>query len=83
MLPMPHGGEGSSSRKQEQSKEHVMMVGSWLCRVSPELHINGQRVSDSVHEDKGKAAATGQEDEKDPKRAHVVFSQGREVVGLG
>jgi hypothetical protein len=31
----------------------------------------------------GKPAATGQEDEKDPKRAHVVLSQGCEVVGLG
>jgi hypothetical protein len=28
-------------------------------------------------------AVTGQEDEKDPKRAHVVLSQGREVVGPG
>jgi hypothetical protein len=27
--------------------------------------------------------ATGQEDEKDPKRACVVLSQGREVVGPG
>jgi hypothetical protein len=27
--------------------------------------------------------ATGQEDEKDPKRAHVVLSQGHEVVGPG
>jgi hypothetical protein len=27
--------------------------------------------------------AMGQEDEKDPKRAHVVLSQGREVVGPG
>jgi hypothetical protein len=30
-----------------------------------------------------RAAATGQEDEKDPKRACVVLSQGREVVGPG
>jgi hypothetical protein len=28
-------------------------------------------------------AAMGHEDEKDPKRAHVVLSQGREVVGPG
>jgi hypothetical protein len=34
-------------------------VGSWLCRVSSEVHINGQRVSDPVREDKGKAAAMG------------------------
>jgi hypothetical protein len=59
------------------------MVGSWLCRVSSEVHINGRRVSDPVREDKGKAAATGQEDEKDLKRAHVVLSLGHEVVGLG
>jgi hypothetical protein len=36
-----HGGEGSSSWKQEQIKEHVVMVGSWPCRVSSEVHING------------------------------------------
>jgi hypothetical protein len=45
------------------------MVGSWSCRVSSEIHI--------------KAAATGQEDEKDPKRARVVLSQSHEVVGSG
>jgi hypothetical protein len=38
---MLHGGEGPSSRKQEQTKEHVVMVGSWPCRVSSEIHING------------------------------------------
>jgi hypothetical protein len=36
-----HGGEGPSSRKQEQTEEHVMMVGLWPCRVSSEIHING------------------------------------------
>jgi hypothetical protein len=30
-----------SSRRLEQTKEHVMMVGSWPCRVSSEIHING------------------------------------------
>jgi hypothetical protein len=60
-----------------------MMVGSWPCRVSSEVHINGRRVSDPIREDKGKAVATGQEDEKDPTRARVMLSQGREVVGPG
>jgi hypothetical protein len=59
------------------------MVGSWLCRVSSKIHINGRHISYRVHEDKGKAAATEQKDEKDPKRACVVLSQGREVVGTG
>jgi hypothetical protein len=36
-----HGGEGPSSRKKELTEEHVMMVGSWPCRVSFEIHING------------------------------------------
>jgi hypothetical protein len=53
-----HGGEGSSSWKQEQTEEHVVMVGSWPCIVSSKVHINGHRVSDPVREDKGKAAAT-------------------------
>jgi hypothetical protein len=80
---MLHGGEGPSSRKQEQTKEHVMMVESWPCRVSSEIHINGLHVSYPVREDKGKAVATGQEDKKDPKRARVVASQGHEVVRPG
>jgi hypothetical protein len=36
-----HYGEGSSSWKQEHTEEHVVMVGSWLCRVLSEVHING------------------------------------------
>jgi hypothetical protein len=51
--------------------------------VSSEVHINGRCVSDPVREDKGRAAAMGQEDEKDLKRACIVLSQGRELVGLG
>jgi hypothetical protein len=35
-----------------------MMVGSWPCKVSSEIHINGRRVSEPVHEDKGKRMAT-------------------------
>jgi hypothetical protein len=30
-----------SSRRPEQTKEHVLMVGSWPCKVSFEIHING------------------------------------------
>jgi hypothetical protein len=66
-----HGGEGTSSRKKEQTEEHVVMVGSWPCIVSSEIHIGGQRVIYPVCEDKGKAAATGQEDEKDSNRARA------------
>jgi hypothetical protein len=36
-----HYGEGSSSWKQEHTEEHVVMVGSWPCRVLSEVHING------------------------------------------
>jgi hypothetical protein len=35
-----HNGEGPSQRP-EQTKEHVMMVGSWACRVLSETHIGG------------------------------------------
>jgi hypothetical protein len=56
---------------------------SWPCKVSFEIHINGRRVSELVHEDKGKTTATELEDEKDPKRARVVLSKGRELVGPG
>jgi hypothetical protein len=78
-----HGGDGPSSCKQEQTEEHAVMVGSWLCRVSSKIHINRRCVSYLVREDKGKAAAMGQEDEKDLKRAHVVLSQGCKVLGTG
>jgi hypothetical protein len=60
-----------TSRKKEQTEEHVVMVGSWLCIVSSEIHIGGQRFIYPVREDKGKAAATGQEDEKDSNRARA------------
>jgi hypothetical protein len=36
-----HSGEGPSSSKQEQTEEHVVMVRSWPCRVSSEIHIKG------------------------------------------
>jgi hypothetical protein len=62
---------------------HDMMVGSWPCKVSSEIHINGQHVSELVREDKGKMSAMELEDEKDPKRAYAVLSKGREVVRPG
>jgi hypothetical protein len=71
------------SQRPEQTEEHVVMVGSWPCKVSSGIHINGRHVSEPVHEDKGKTMATELEDENDPKRAHVVLSKGREVVGPG
>jgi hypothetical protein len=33
--------EGGSSRRPEQSEEHIVMVGFWPCKVSFEIHING------------------------------------------
>jgi hypothetical protein len=71
------------SREQEQVKNHVVMVGSWPCIVSSEVHINGRRISDPVWEDKGKAMVPKSEDEKDPKRTSMVLSKDREVVKLG
>jgi hypothetical protein len=59
------------------------MVGSWPCKVLSEIHINGRRVSEPVHEDKGKTTATDPKDGNDLKRAHVVLSKGHEVVRLG
>jgi hypothetical protein len=29
------------SQEQEQMKKHIVMVGSWPCTVSYEVHING------------------------------------------
>jgi hypothetical protein len=72
-----------SSRRPEQAEEHIVMVGSWPCKVSSEIHINGRRVIEPVRKDKGKMMNTKPEDEKDPKRARVVLFKGREVVGPG
>jgi hypothetical protein len=72
-------GEGPSWRPK-QTKEHVMMVGSWACRVSSKIHIGGRRVSEPVHDKKGKENVAERRDEKDPKRARVVLSKGHEVV---
>jgi hypothetical protein len=59
------------------------MVDSWPCKVSSDVHINGRRISDPVLDDKGKTMAPEPDDRKDPKRARVVLSMGREVVRLG
>jgi hypothetical protein len=72
-----------SSRRPEQAKEHIVMVGSWPCKVSSKIHINGRRVSEPVREDKGKMMNSKLEDEKDPKRARVVLFKGCEVVRPG
>jgi hypothetical protein len=69
--------------EQGQVKKHVVMVGSWPCMVSSEVHINGRCVSDPVQEDKGKATVLELEDEKDLKRTCMVLSKGHKVVGSG
>jgi hypothetical protein len=60
-----------------------MMVGSWACRVSSKICIGGQRISEPVHDDKGKEKVAELGDKKDPKRAHVVMSKGCEGVRPG
>jgi hypothetical protein len=60
-----------------------MMLVSWPCKVSSEIHINGRRVSEPVRDDKGKTIAPEPEDKKGMKRACVVLSKGHEVVGPG
>jgi hypothetical protein len=77
-----HDGE-ESSRWLKQTEEHVMMAGSWSCKVSSEIHVNLRRVSESVRKDKGKVTVPKLEDEKDPKRTHMVLSKGHEVVRPG
>jgi hypothetical protein len=46
-----------SSRRPEQIKEHIVMVESWPCKVSSEIHMNGRHVSEPVREDEGKRTA--------------------------
>jgi hypothetical protein len=60
-----------------------MMVRSWPCKVSSEIHINGRRVSEPVREDMGKMTAIELKDKRDSNRAHVVLSKSHEVVGPG
>jgi hypothetical protein len=64
-------------------KKHIVMVGSWPCAVSSEVHINGRRVRKPIREDKGKATVPESEDEKDPKRTRMVLSKGPKVVRPG
>jgi hypothetical protein len=59
------------------------MVDSLPCKLSSEIHIIRRRVSEPVHEDKGKTMALELEDKRDPRRACVVLSKGREVVRPG
>jgi hypothetical protein len=61
----------------------MVMVDSWPCKVSSEIHINGRHISELVREDKGETTATELDNEKDPKRARVVLSKGHEVVRPG
>jgi hypothetical protein len=75
--------EEEPSREHEQVKKHVVMVGSWSCKMSSEVHINGRRVSGPVREDKGNVAVLESEDEKDPKRTRKVLSKGHKVVRPG
>jgi hypothetical protein len=75
--------EKESSREQEQVKKHIMMVGSWPCTVSFEVHINARCVSEPVREDKGKVTVLQSENEKEPKRARMLLSKGCEVVEPG
>jgi hypothetical protein len=72
--------EEEPSRKQEQVKKNVMMVGSWPCTGSSNVCINGRRVSELVREDKGKAMVPELEDEKDLKRTRMVLSKGCKVA---
>jgi hypothetical protein len=67
----------------EQTEEHVVMVGSWPCKVSLEIHINRRRVSEPVREDKGKTTASEPEDRKDLKRERVVLSKGHSITRAG
>jgi hypothetical protein len=60
-----------------------MVVGSWPCKVSSEVHINGRCVSELIPKDKGKATVPESKDEKNPKRARMVFSKAHEVIRLG
>jgi hypothetical protein len=72
-----------SSREQGQVKKHFVMVGSCPCMVLSEVHINGCGVSEPVQEDKGKVMVSESENDKGPKRARMVLSKGRKVVGPG
>jgi hypothetical protein len=59
------------------------MVGSWPCKVSSEIHVNGRHVSGTIWKDKGMAIVSKSEDEKDSKRTCMVLSKGFKVIGPG
>jgi hypothetical protein len=55
-------------------EEGVIMIGAAPCKLSSELHVNERRVTVSVE--------IGM-DENQPKRAQIITTEGREVVGPG
>jgi hypothetical protein len=59
------------------------MVGSWPCKVSSKIHINGRHVGEPVREDRGIMMAPETEDRKDPKSACVVRPSYSRVAGVG
>jgi hypothetical protein len=55
-----HNGEGPS-RRPEQTKELVMMIGSWACRVSSEIRVGGRCVSEPIHDNKARKRSRNRE----------------------
>jgi hypothetical protein len=79
---MLRGEAGAQSVGSSQLSEGTMMVGAVPCKLSSELHVNGQRVfraKDKSMEREVVVADAG----RSPKRSRVISAEGREVVGPG
>jgi hypothetical protein len=78
------GGEGSQSRNCMPEEDNSVMVGSIICRVSSEVHVNGRcEVGVTVRKEENRPAEVGQAEERSHKRTQVVLSAGHEVVRPG
>jgi hypothetical protein len=75
------GGEEMQNDEAETACDQVMMVGMVSCRLRSEVHVNGQRVTNTIQ---GRVVdgqeKTDADSEARPKRAKNWTIEGREVV---
>jgi hypothetical protein len=66
----------------EQVSSNFALVGSVPCRLSSELHVDGQWVAYKRGKETGyQVVLTSHTEDANPKRARIVTAEGREVVG--
>jgi hypothetical protein len=73
-----YGRKLKEPEEQETEGGKTVMIGSVPCKLSTEIHVNGQRVDRGGVEKPGDSNTSPK-----PKRARMLTAEGREVVGPG